>query len=66
MKPYRDSGGLAPLILNSDIRWKSATSLTPQVLYPWGRSPWYPLNRRLGGTKKCFGRLIKQEISCPC
>jgi len=21
----------------------------PQLLYPWGKSPWYPLNKRLSG-----------------
>jgi hypothetical protein len=24
-------------------------SFTPRPLYPQGKSPWYPLNRRLGG-----------------
>jgi hypothetical protein len=26
-------------------------SFNPQPLYPWGKSPWYLLRRRLGGPK---------------
>jgi hypothetical protein len=26
-------------------------SFTPQPLYPQGKSPWYPLDRRLGGRQ---------------
>jgi len=62
MKAYGDSGGLAPLILNLDIRWKSAVSLTPQALYHSGRSLWYSLSRRLGGPQTCSGHSIKQKI----
>jgi len=31
-------------------------SFTPQLLYPQGKSPWYPLDRRLGGPQGCSGR----------
>ena len=24
---------------------------TPQLLYPWGKTPWYPLSRRLDEVK---------------
>jgi len=30
-------------------RWRWVVSFTPQPLYPQGKSPWYPLDRRLGG-----------------
>jgi len=28
---------------------------TPQPLYPQGKSPWYPLDRRLGGPQSHSG-----------
>jgi hypothetical protein len=30
-------------------------SFTPQSLYPQGKNPWYPLNRRLGGPQSRSG-----------
>jgi hypothetical protein len=30
-------------------------SFTPQPLYPDGKSPWYPLDRRLGGLQILSG-----------
>jgi hypothetical protein len=31
-------------------------SFTPRSLYPQGKSPWYPLDRRLGGPQSRSGR----------
>jgi hypothetical protein len=31
-------------------------SFTPLPLYPWGKSSWYPLDRRLGGPQSRSGR----------
>jgi hypothetical protein len=31
-------------------------SFTPRPLYPQGKSPWYPLDRRLGGHQRRSGR----------
>jgi hypothetical protein len=31
-------------------------SFTHQPLYPQGKSPWYPLDRRLGGPQSRYGR----------
>jgi hypothetical protein len=31
-------------------------SFTPLPLYPQGKSPWYPLDRRLGGPQSRSGR----------
>jgi len=31
-------------------------SFTPRPLYPQGNSPWYPLDRRLGGPQRSSGR----------
>jgi hypothetical protein len=30
-------------------------SFTPQSLYPQGKSPWYPLDRRLAGPQSSSG-----------
>jgi len=30
-------------------------SFTPRPLYPQGKSPWYPLDRRLGGPQSHSG-----------
>jgi hypothetical protein len=32
----------------------------PAALYPWGKDPRYPLDRRLGGPQGL------EEKSCPC
>jgi hypothetical protein len=48
MKAYWGSDGIAPHILDLSTRWKWVVSFTPWLLYPQGKSPWYPLDRRLG------------------
>jgi hypothetical protein len=30
-------------------------SFMPRPFYPQGKSPWYPLDRRLGGPQSCSG-----------
>jgi hypothetical protein len=37
-------------------RWKRVFSFTPRPLYFQGKSPRYPLNRRLGGIQSRSGR----------
>jgi hypothetical protein len=44
-------------ILDLDIRSRWVVSFTPRPLYSRGKSPWYPLDRRLGGP---------QSWSVPC
>jgi hypothetical protein len=56
MKAYSASGGIAPRILNLGTRWRWVVSFTPQPLYPQGKSPWYPLDKRLGGPQSRSGR----------
>jgi hypothetical protein len=56
MKTYWGSGGIAPRILDLGTRWRWVVSFTPQPLYPRGKSPWYPLDRRLGGPQSRSGR----------
>jgi hypothetical protein len=39
-------------------RWRWVVSVMPRPLYPWGKSPLYPLDRRLGGPQSwsgCYG-----------
>jgi hypothetical protein len=46
-----ESAGIAPRILDFDTRWKWVVSFMPRPLYPQEKSPWYPLDRRLGGPQ---------------
>jgi len=56
LKMYRGSGGAPPRIPDLRTRWRRVVSSTPRQLYPQGKSPWYPFDRRLGGLKSRFGR----------
>jgi hypothetical protein len=56
MKAYRGSGGIVSRILDLGTRQMWMVSFTPRPLYPQGESPWYPLNRRLGGPQSRSGR----------
>jgi hypothetical protein len=49
---YWGSGDTAPRIPNLDTRWRWIVSFTPRPLYPRGKRPSYPLDRRLSGTQK--------------
>jgi hypothetical protein len=40
---------MAPCILDLGIRWRWVVSFMRRPLYPQGKSPCYPLDRRLGG-----------------
>jgi hypothetical protein len=40
-------------------------SFTPRPLYPLGKIPWYPLDRRLGGPQSRSGRRGEEEIFDP-
>jgi hypothetical protein len=55
MKAHWGSWGTAPSILDLGIRWRLIVSFTLQPLYPQGKSPWYPLGRRLGGPQSRSG-----------
>jgi hypothetical protein len=48
------SWGTASHILNLRIRQMWVVSFTPQPLYLWGMSPWYPLDRMLSGPQILF------------
>jgi hypothetical protein len=40
------SGSIAPRILDLGTRWRWVVSFTLQPLYPQGKGPWYPFDRR--------------------
>jgi hypothetical protein len=50
------SGCIDPRILDLGTSRRWVVSSTPRQLYPWGMSPWYPLDRRLGGLQNRSGR----------
>jgi len=41
-------------------------SFTPRPPCPQGKSPWYPLDRRLGGPQSHSGRGGEEKNSSPC
>jgi hypothetical protein len=51
MKTYGGSGGVTVSVLNSGTGWMLVVRFTPRPIYPNGKSPWYPLNRRLCGPQ---------------
>jgi hypothetical protein len=61
MKVYWGSGGIAPLSLWPRQKW----SASRRLLYPHGKSPWYPLDRRLGGPQSCSWHGGEEKNSQP-
>jgi len=61
MKAYWGSGGIAPRILWG-TRWRWVVSFTSQPLYLQRKSPWYPLDRRLGGPQSRSGHSGEEKI----
>jgi hypothetical protein len=58
---YRGSGGIVPLNINLDPRWRCVVSLAIRPLYPR-----HPLSRRLCGPQSRLGRLEKRKLHFPC
>jgi len=59
-------GGIVPCTLNLGTRWRWVVSFTAQPLYPQIKSPWYPLDRRLGkpqNQSKCGAK--EKKIPTP-
>jgi hypothetical protein len=56
MKMYWWSGSIVPYILDLGTIWTWVVSFMPRPLYPHGNSPWYHLDRRLGGPQSRSGR----------
>jgi len=57
MKTYCRSGGIAPCILKLSTRWSE--------LYPWGKSPQYPMDRRLDGPQSWSGHSGEKKFPAP-
>jgi hypothetical protein len=54
-KAYRDSRGIAPLILNFGTRCKPVVNFMPRPNLRLGKGSRYPLNRRVDGPKNWLG-----------
>jgi hypothetical protein len=65
MKVYGGSGYIDSHFLDFVTRWRLVVSFTPQLLYPQWKSPWYPLDRRLGGPQSQSGRCGEEKILDP-
>jgi hypothetical protein len=55
-------GRIYPHFLDLGTSWRSVVSFTPWPLYPWGKSPLYPLDRRLGGPQSWSGQRGEEKI----
>jgi len=55
-----------PCILNLDTRWRWVVRFTLRPLYSRRKSPQYPLDRKLIGTKSGSGRGGEEKNYCPC
>jgi hypothetical protein len=58
MSDYKLPNDLVPAwydVLDLGTRWRWAVSFTPRPLYLQGKSPQYPLHRRLGGVQSRSG-----------
>jgi hypothetical protein len=65
MKTYGGNGGVAPRILDFGTRWRWVVSFTPRPVHLQGKSPWYPLDRRLSGPQSRSGRGGEEKNSQP-
>jgi hypothetical protein len=50
-------------VLDLSTRWRWVVSFMHHLLYPWGKSPQYPLDRRLGGSPELVWILWRREKS---
>jgi hypothetical protein len=59
MKTYWGCGG------EFCARWRWVVGFTPRPLHQQGKSPWYPLDRRFGGTQSRSGHAGEENNSQP-
>jgi hypothetical protein len=55
MKASWGNGAISPRILDLGTGWRWVVSFTHRPLYHQGKSPWYQLDRRLGGPQSWSG-----------
>jgi len=63
------SGGTAARIIDLGSRWRWPVGFTPRPLYHWGKSPRYPLDKKLIGPQSLSGRsgeVKKKSHHCSC
>jgi hypothetical protein len=65
MKAYWRSGGIAPIILWPRHYMEVSGQLHAPAALPPGKSPWYPLDRRLGGPQSHSGSGGEEKNSLP-
>jgi hypothetical protein len=65
MKAYWGNRCIAPLILWLRHELDVSGELHAPAAWPQGNSPWYPLDRRLGGPQSRSGRRAEEEDSQP-
>jgi hypothetical protein len=63
MKAYWGNGSIAPCILDLGTRLSWVASFTPRPLHPEGKSPWYPLDRRLRESQNRSGLGVEEKNS---
>jgi hypothetical protein len=56
---------MAPRIIDLGTRWRWVVSFATQPLYPQGKNPWYPLDKRLGELQRRSGRGGEEKNSQP-
>jgi hypothetical protein len=64
MKAY-GSGCIDPHFLDLGTSWRWVVNFTLRPLYPRGKSPRYPLDRKLGGPQSRSGRFGEEKILDP-
>jgi hypothetical protein len=57
-----ERGCIDPRFLEFSTSWRWVVSFTPRPLYPRGKSPWYPLGRRLDGSQNRSGWRGKRKF----
>jgi hypothetical protein len=56
------SGCIDPHIIDLGTSWRWVVSFMPLPIYPRGKSPWYPLDTRLGGSQIRSGQFGEEKI----
>jgi hypothetical protein len=59
------SGCIDPHFLDLGTSWVLVVSFTPWPLYPRGKDPRYPLDRKLGGPQSRSGRCGAEKVLDP-
>jgi hypothetical protein len=65
IKAYWGSGGIAPRIVTSAIDGGEWSASRPGRFISQGKSPWYPLDRMVGGPQSRSGRGGEEKNSQP-